>query len=111
ADEWTIGRAPHFGLAAAPTEVRARGALIQGSRFPLSRCGQGMNSKDINGRKPWLGGQAVPQIDGEANIAGPQRVTASPELVTCLAILSDRGHREGPGALEPHRIVGSTIKL
>jgi hypothetical protein len=30
------------------------------------------NSEDIDGRKPRLGGQAVPQVDGEANIAGPQ---------------------------------------
>jgi hypothetical protein len=25
--------------------------------------------------------------------------------------LSDRGHREGPGALKPHRIAGATIKF
>src|SRR6266545_7393985 len=97
-----------------PTALRLQRSccgIVQGSRFPLSRCRLGSNSKDIDCRKLWLGGQAVPQIDGEANIAGPQRVAASPKLVACLTILSDRGHREGPGALKPHQIVGSTIKF
>ena len=49
-----------------------RVASSRARRFPLSRRRLGSDSKDIDCRKPWLGGQAVPQIDGEANIAGPQ---------------------------------------
>jgi hypothetical protein len=43
-------------------------------------CG---NSQDINRPKLRLTRQAGPQIDGKANIAGPQRVAAAPKLVTC----------------------------
>jgi len=41
-------------------------------KLPLFLCPLGSNSKDIDCRKLWLGGQAVPQIDGKANVAGPQ---------------------------------------
>src|SRR5262245_36464363 len=38
----------------------------------LSRYRLGSNSKDIDCRKLRFSGQAVPQIDGETNVAGPQ---------------------------------------
>ncbi len=45
-------------------------ARVRETETPVCRLGS--KSKDIDCRKPWLGRQAVPQIDGEANIAGPQ---------------------------------------
>ena len=62
---------PRRVVALGDFSVRAV-ASSRARRFPLSRRRLGSDSKDIDCRKFWLGGQAVPQIDGEANIAGPQ---------------------------------------
>src|SRR5262249_36129752 len=43
-----------------------------GVEVPALRYRLGSNSKDIDCRKLWFSGQAVPQIDGETNVAGPQ---------------------------------------
>ena len=68
-------------------------------------------SQHINRRKLRLAADAVPQIDRETRIAGPERVAppteggaSSPDLIYCC-------HGECPRSLQPDRFTGPLIKL
>ena len=53
--------------------------------------GTRIRSKNIQRWEVWLAADAVPQIECEAGVAGPQRITAAPVLRQCLPPLRDGG--------------------
>src|ERR1043166_4263004 len=59
----------------------------------------------------WFTRDAIPQIDGEARIAGPQRIAAAAILLAGGAHLADAGHGESTGALKPVGIAGALVEL
>jgi hypothetical protein len=73
--------------------------------------GRDIQSQHINRRKMRLAADAVPQIDRETCIAGPERVAppaeggaSSPGLIYCC-------HGECPRSLQPDRFTGPLIEL
>ncbi len=54
---------------------------------------------------------AIPEIDRKADIAGPQRIAALAKFPPRFAALRNGGHRKGPGALEPNRIMRAAIEF
>src|SRR5262249_44004757 len=55
--------------------------------------------------------QTVPQVDGEANVARPQRISAAAKLLSRLAALGEAAHGECAGAFKPNGVACSPIQL
>src|SRR5580693_4862073 len=70
-----------------------------------------MRSENVDCREGWLTRHAIPQINGEADVAGPQRIAAATDLASFLSTLRDRSHREGASAFKPDRIPRPPIEL
>ena len=68
-------------------------------------------SDDVHDRKLGFGGDAVPQVDGQADVTGPERVATTPERRTSFPNLVDRHRGERPGPLQPKRVPRSLVEL
>src|SRR5215831_11853135 len=68
-------------------------------------------SKYVDRREARFRRQAIPQVDCEADVTGPQRVTTLPERVASLLKLGDGGHRESLCTVEPERIAGPAMEF
>src|SRR4051794_8886313 len=64
-------------------------------------------SEHIDGRETRLFGDAVPEVNRKADVAGPKRIPSPANDQLSAAILNDGRHRELAGAVEPNRIVGA----
>src|SRR5258708_39187643 len=80
-------------------------------RNPPTSAEFSYDSENVDGWKARHRPQAVPQIDGEANIARPKRVSAAAELLARLAALGCGRHGECPGAFKPNGVARSSMQL
>ena len=53
----------------------------------------------------------MPEVHGKADIAGPEGIPTSAQLIARLAALGYGGCGECPGAFEPHRIACSPMEF
>ena len=68
-------------------------------------------SKYIQCRQLCIGANAVPQIYGEAQVAGPQRILALTVLRERALGCIDAMHRESTRSFEPHLLTGACMQL
>src|SRR5262245_3110707 len=67
--------------------------------------------KDVHRRKLPSFLQAIPQIDGQAEVASPEGIAALSVLLARLQPLSDGMHSEGACPIEPYTLTAPAIKL
>src|SRR3954447_23523126 len=88
--------------------------LTRGASVPLS-CKRptfrALGSEHVDGRKTRLSRDAIPKINGKADIASPKRIPSAASDDLGAAILDDGRHREWAGAVEPNRVVGAAVEF
>src|SRR5262245_65442122 len=84
------------GAARRPRCARYRNATVGRARSP--------REEHIERREAVRALDAVPEVDREADVAGPQRI-APPAVLREVGLgLENPVHREAPRALEPRRV-------
>src|SRR6185312_1683631 len=78
--------------------------------FPAHRVRLALE-EHVDRRERRAGVDAIPQVDREARIAGPQRVAPLPVLRGVRLALRDAVHRERAGALEPQMVTRACEEL
>src|SRR5215475_4363842 len=77
----------------------------------ITRCSYCAASEYVNCGKCRFQRQTVPEVHRKTDVAGPEGVATTAELIARLAALGYSGCGERSGAFEPHRIACSAIEL
>src|SRR5271156_338 len=101
-------RLASVGLSALSTPF---GGLLDCSAIEFNPFAALSHSEHVDRWKSRLSRRAVPQIDGKPGVACPERIAAASERRPSSSNLIDGGHRERSRALQPERILRSSVEL
>src|SRR4051794_23316398 len=68
-------------------------------------------SEHIDRWKPGFARDAIPQVDGKTDVAGPKRIPTAAGCHLSAAILHDGSHAELSRAVEPDRVMCASVEL
>ena len=70
-----------------------------------------LGSEHIDRREMRLPGDAVPKVNGKADVAGPKGIPSAAHDCLRAAILDDGRHGELACAVEPNRVVRAAVEF